>query len=84
MDQAVLQARARLFQPISASPTESHPINVIPSEAKNPGSNLDRSLAPIVRIGGRKLKQEQTAIGLLAAIIIALIIGGIIFALIAH
>jgi hypothetical protein len=31
---------------------------------------------------GRKLKQEQTAIGLLAAIIIALIIGGILYAMI--
>ena len=32
---------------------------------------------------GRKLKDEQTAIGILAAIIIALIIGGILFKLIA-
>ena len=30
---------------------------------------------------GRKLKSEQTAIGLLAAIIIALIIGGVLFGL---
>jgi predicted amidophosphoribosyltransferase len=30
---------------------------------------------------GRKLKQEQTATGLLAAIIIALIIGGLLFGL---